>query len=183
MNEITRSQFEQFRFCRQYWDDNGGAVDQRPYWDEIGTEQTGKVQRVYINTQWFGTWEKFAVAADRALTAAVVQYDAYHDKYVKIGTAYKISEKPHFLIEPQGWPNAGLYSIWINALCPSEEQFTATLEEARQKIKDVESGEIKPGFRVASLFEKKPDAPLYPTEWCQDKDNTVGALLRRKGIR
>ncbi len=183
MNEITREQFEQFRFCRRYWDDNGGEVDKRPYWDEVGNEQTGKQQRVYINTLWFKDWPAFSVAADRALTAAVVQYDAYHDKYVKIGASYHISEKPHYLVELQGWPNAGLYNIWVNALCPSEEQFKATMEEARQKIKDMESGEIKPSFRVASLFEEKPDAPLYPTEWCQEKDNSVGAFLRRKGIR
>ena len=181
--QITRSEFEKFRFCRRYWDENGGAIDKRPYWDEIGTEQTGKQQRVYINATWFPSWEKFSIEADRALTAAVVEYDAFHGRYVKSGTSYHISEKPHYLVEEMTWPNIGLYNIWINALCPDREQFEATLAEAKEKIESMKSGEIKPGFRVASLFDRKPDMLRYPSEWCQTTDNTVGALLARKGIK
>ena len=182
---ISRGEFEKLRFCKQYWDTNGGDAAKRPYWDEIGAGSTGKQQRVYLNTLWYGTWEKFAPAAELALNAAVVRYDAIHGEYVKEGTSYRISGEPHYLIEPQKWPGLGKYSVWINALCPSEEQFNFTLSEAREKIERMKNGDVsRPGFRVSSLFEPPAPAPLYPSEWCQDADGgTVGELLRRKGIR
>lgn len=181
--QITRSEFEKFHFCRQYWDDNGGRIDRRPYWDEIGTEQTGKEQRVYISARWFPNWEQFSIEADRALTAAVVEFNAYKGIYEKRGASYHISEKPHYLVEADTWPNTGEYHIWINALCPSKEQFDLTLAEAKEKIEGMKAGEIKPGFRVASLFDRKPEMLRYPSAWCQTTDNTVGALLARKGIK
>lgn len=182
-DQVTRSEYEKYRYCRQYWDDNGGDAAKRPYWDEIGTEQTGKQQRVYLSTLWYRDWASFSVAADRALTAAVVEFNAYKGIYEKRGVSYPISEKPHYLVEADAWPNTGEYTIWINALCPDEDQFNATLAEAREKIEGMKAGEIKPGFRVASLFERKPDMLRYPSEWNQDKDGTIGALLRRKGIK
>ena len=182
MENITRSEFEKFRFCTRYWDENGGAIDKRPYWDEI-TKQTGRRQRVFLNTLWYKDWAAFSPAADRALTAALVQYDAYHDRYVKIGTSYPFDEKPLFLLEPERWPDTGEYSIWINCLCPDEASFNATLAEARAKIESLKSGEIKPGFRVASLFDRKPEMLRYPSEWNQTEDGSVDALLRKKGIK
>ena len=184
MNEITKSEHAKLHFCTEYWDTNGGAIDKRPYYDTTGSEYTGKRQRVYLNTLWYRDWAAFSPAADRALTAASVQYDAYHDRYVKIGTSYPFDEKPHYLLEPSPWPNTGDYSIWVNCLCPDEASFNATLAEAREKVASMKKRDPSSSdFRVASLFEKKPDTLLYPSEWNQDKDGTVGALLRRKGIK
>ena len=176
METITRSEFEKFRFCTRYWDANGGAVNKRPYWDEIGTETTGKRQRVYLNTLWYRDWATFSPAADRALTAACVQYDAYHDHFVKIGTAYPFDEKPRFLLEPEKWPNTGEYSIWVNCLCPDEASFNATLSEARERIEN--HGKPVAGKRIASITDPLPMLP-FPSEWCQCMPRTVGASWRK----
>lgn len=185
--EISRAEFEKLRFCTRYWDDTGGNPKKRPYWDAVGSEYNGKRQRVFISALWFPTWEAFQPEAERALAAAVVEYDHFQDKYAKSGASYPISGEPHFLVEKiTNWGRRDdLYVPWINALCPSREQFDVTLAEAQRKIEGMKSGISSPGFRVASLFEQQPPAPLYPTEWCcqSEAENAAADLLRKFGIR
>ena len=182
---MTKTEFEKLHFCTRYWDENGGNPRQRPYWDVIGGDYVGRRQRVYLNTSWYRTWEEFAPAAERAVNAALMKFDAVQNTFVKSGASYSFSGDPHYMIEQKPWPGSTEYDVWINCLCPDEEQFLDTLSIARKRVENLKSGEIKPGFRVASLFEPQPPAPQYPTAWCQsaEADNSVSDLLKRKGIR
>ena len=176
MQEITKTQFEQFRFCKKFWDENGGAADERPVWYEASDGQGGKVQRIFISATWFSNWERWKMEADRALSAALVRYDAFHGIFEKSGTSYPIAGEPHYLLEKSGiWKDE--FTIWINALCPSKEQFDLTLVEARQKIAN--HGKPVQGARVASVTEPLPMLPI-PSEWCQGSGaGTVGAWWKK----
>ena len=170
MESITRSEFEQFRFCKKFFDENGGQPDKRPVWTEESDGQGGKVQRVFISATWFPTWERWQPEAERALNAAVVQFDAFHGVFEKSGTSYPIVGEPHFLLEKSNvWGNE--FTIWINGLCPDKEQFELTIAEARKKIEN--RGKSVPGQRVMASAEPLPLLP-FPSAWCQTDLQTIG---------
>lgn len=182
---FSRKEFAKLHFCKKYWDTNGGDPNKRPYWDFVGDGLIGRKQRVYVSALWFPTWEQWSVAAERALTAAVVEFDGHTDRFVKSGNSYPFAEKPHFLVEAiTDWRQGDLFQLWINALCPDEEQFNHTLAEAQKAAEQMRARKIQPGFKVASLFASPPPAPLYPSEWCQANENeqSIDDLLARKGI-
>ena len=172
MQEISRDQFAKFKFCTRYWDTNGGAADKRPAWYETSDGNGGKVQRVFISASWFPDWARWQPEAERALNAAVVRYDAYHGVFEKYGTSYPIVGEPHYLLEKSSiWKDD--FTVWINALCPDQEQFEATFAEAKAKIAN--HGKPIRGARVASITEPLPMLP-FPSAWCQDTGSgTVGA--------
>lgn len=184
MNEaISREEFEKFRFCTRYWDNDGGDPEKRPHWDEVDSGgYRGKKQRVFVSATWFPTWGQFKPQADRARAAACVAYNQQRNQFVVSGTSYPLDNQPRFLLEPLEWPNIGKHVIWVNVLCPDEEQFNFILAEAQRKIQQEKATAIGGSVREMGLFEPKAEQPRYPTAWNQAGTDAASDLLRRLGI-
>lgn len=179
---ISREEFERFRFCARYWDADGGNPERRPHWDEVDNGYHGKKQRVFVSARWFPTWTLFKPQAERARAAASVAYNQRRNDFVISGTSYPLDDQPRFLLEPLKWPNVGEYAIWINVLCPDEEQFALILAEAQRKIQQENATAIGGSVREMGLFEPRAEQPRYPTEWNQAGTDAASDLLRRLGI-
>ena len=96
---ITPKDFEQTHFDKRYWDTNGGRPDKRPVWYSEDDGRTGRMTRIFINTTWFPGWTEWRREAERALSAASVEYDAFNGVYEKRGSSFPISGSPQFLVQ------------------------------------------------------------------------------------
>lgn len=170
---MTKSDIQNFRFCQKYFDENGGQKDKRPVWWESGTVLSEIQQHIFVSASWFSTWEKWQPEAERALTAALFEFDAFNGIFVKRGVSYPVSGEPHFYLEKADvWQ--GHYAIWINATCPSESEFLKTLDEAKEKIAN--NNRFMKGKTLAASFEPLKLLPVR-SEWYQSRLRTVSALL------
>ena len=170
MEKFTKSYF-----CRKFVDDNGIRRDRRPVWYDEDRGYYGKTTRVFVSASWFPTWEEWQPQAEKALTAASVEYDAYNGIYEKRGSSYPIVGDPQFLLERSlVWQ--GGFSIWINALCPSRSEFERVVAEAKERIEN--NGKPIAGMKVASITEPLPMLPISSSEF-QSEPGTVGALLEK----
>ncbi len=160
-------------FNTRYWDGNGGRSDRRPVtWTE--TDPRGyRTQRIFISAAWYRDWPTWKEAADRALLAAQMQYDAFSGAFEKRGSGDPISGSPQYLLEKSAaW--GGELTVWINALCPSEAEFERVKAEAQEKTEN--QGKPLAGMRICDLTAPLPMLPVNSAEF-QDKPGTVGELL------
>lgn len=161
---------EKSRFCVKYLDENGVPSDRRPVWYDEGTGE-GRVTRVLINASWFPSWKMWHDQAEKALTAALVEHDHFKGTYVMRGDSYPIVGDPHYLLEPDGVWQSG-YTIWINALCPTEDEFYRAVAEAKERIAN--KGKPVAGQRIASLNAPLPLLPVCSRNF-QQAPGTIGA--------
>lgn len=166
--------FEKSYFCKKYVDDNGIQPNRRPVWYDEAQGYNGRVTRVFVSASWSPTWEEWHQQAEKALTAAVVEFDHFNSIYEKRGSSYPIVGEPQFLLERSNVWSDG-FSIWVNALCPSLAEFERVIAEAKERIEN--NGKPLAGMRVASITEPLPMLPISSSEF-QDEPGTIGASWR-----
>ena len=172
---ISREEFESSHFNRRYWDENGGRPDKRPAWFDLDSGHSGKVTRIYVSATWHPTWAEWKPEADRALTAAVMEFDFFRGIYEQRGSSYPIVAEPRYLLQKNHVIRDQL-DIWVNVCCPDSAEFERTLAEAKARIEDQSRPLI--GMRSASFNEPLPMLPI-DSVWCQDKavNSDVAELL------
>lgn len=120
-------------FNVRYWDGNGGRSDRRPVHWESGHALSEKQLHLFVSADWFPDWQQWSVEAQRAIDSTLFRFDAFDGTFIKSGTSFPIAESPHFYVEKSELWQGG-YSIWINALCPTEAEFVRTVAEAKERI-------------------------------------------------
>lgn len=165
-------QYSKAHFCKKYVDDNGIQTNRRPVWYDEDQGYNGKVTRVFVSASWFPTWEEWQPQAEKALTAATVEYDSFNGTYVKRGSSYPIVGTPQFLLERSSIWQGG-FLTWVNALCPNRAEFERVVAEAKERIES--NGKPRAGMRVASITDPLPMLPISSAEF-QDEPGTIGAV-------
>ena len=117
---------------------NGGDTGKPPYydtvWDKDEYNQPCKVRRIFISADWFSDWQSWSRQARAALNAAIGGECDPLRTVQRSTEGYPVSGTPHFLIDEADAFGKPVTAIWINALCPSESEFTATVAEAKSLI-------------------------------------------------